>query len=303
MNKEDIKLLLASFVIAVVLWFQVQPMFEPGREREFIIPLRVEGKSEELAIFPSTDNITIVASGALIDLDKLDTTKVEAFLNAENAKPGQFNLPVLLRAPADLNLEFRPRTTTIRVTCERVLRQNGRIEVLTTGTPRNDLVLGETIATPSEVEVFGPESYIKQVSKLRVTVDLTRLQPGQSISIPVEILDKNNKPVPSTLSDPTRVSVAASFSAAAASREVPVIVDWIGSPASGYKIEEITVKPPRIKITGESEQISTMTTIETQELTVSDLNSSKIYKLKLIAPSGITLDTQQVEVTVKISPR
>lgn len=303
MKKEDIKLLLASFVIAIILWFQVQPMFEPGREREFIVPLRIENKPDELAVFPSTDNITIVASGTLVDLDKLDTAKVQAYLNAENARPGEINLPVLLRSPAELNLELKPSKTTIRVTCERILRQTGEVEIITTGSPRNDLILGDTIATPGTVEVYGPVSYIKQVKTIRVTLDLSRLQPGQSVSLPIEILDENQKPVPSTLAQPAQVSVAASFTAAAASREIPVIVDWIGTPKTGYKVEEITVNPPRITITGESERVSAISTIETAKLTIKDISASKTYRLTLIAPPGVSLSAKEVEVSVKIAAR
>ena len=303
MKREDVMLLIASFIIAVGLWYQVQPMFEPGREREFIVPLKLENKPDELAVFPASDNVTLVASGTLADLDKLDASKIVAFLDLSNSKPGDIKVPIQVRGPADNNLMLRPKMTTMRVTCEFILRVDRAVKIITTGTPPEGLVLASTVASPANVELYGPSSYVKLVNSLQATIDLSKLKPGQSITVPVAPLDANGDPVPSIFTNPAQVTVAASFTASIATREVSVIVDYIGKAAPNYEIQEITVEPGRVEISGKSEDVSSTTTIDTAQLNVDGLSESKTFRIKLVAPEGISLKTQEVVVNVKVKRR
>lgn len=303
MKREDVMLLIASFIIAVALWFQVQPMFEPGREREFIVPLKVENKPDELAVFPSADNVTLVATGTLADLDKLDASKIVAFLDLENAEPGEAKFDVQVRGPADSNVQIMPKTSSIRVTCEFILRIERPVDIVTTGTPPDGFVLANTVANPNVVELYGPSSYVKRVKSLQATIDLTRLRPGQSLNVPVAPIDENGDPVPSTYTNPVQITVAASFSASTADREVPIIVDWTGTFAPGYQLQEITVTPERVQISGKSEDVSAITTLDTEPLKFEGLSDNREYKLKLVVPNGIMSKSQEVIVNVKVKRR
>lgn len=303
MKREDIPLLVASLVIAIALWFQVQPLYEPGREREYIVPLKIEGKPDGLAVFPAADSVTLIASGTLTDLDKLDAGKVTAYLDLSTIKPGESNQVVQVRIPGDSNLEFRPKSRTVKVSCEQILRTQRDIEVVTTGTPPAGYDLASTAAYPKTVELFGPASYVKQVKSLKATVDLSRLKPGQSASVPVALLDEKGDPVPSTYTNPANVTVAASFTASRATREVPVIVDWTGKVAAKVLIQEITVVPDKVEISGKSEDVSAINTVDTVPLVVDGLSGDKTFTLKLIAPPGVTLKTTEVLVNVKVKRR
>ncbi|QYK52339.1 MAG: hypothetical protein KF824_08720 [Fimbriimonadaceae bacterium] len=303
MKRENILLLIASLIISVALWVQVQPMFEPGREREFSIPLSLENKPENLAIFSAPDAVTIVASGTLADLDKLDTATVEAFVNLERIKAGQANFAVQVRAPANSGLTFRPKVQTLQITAENVSRAMKTLSVVPTGAPPDGLAYGNAVCQPAEVNISGPESYFKQVASVQVTLDLTRARPGVSVSVPVEILDKEGNPVPSMIADPPKVTVAASFSVSMASRPVPVIVDWSGSPAPGFEITEILVNPQKVEISGETETISGVTVIVTEPISLEGIRANKDIKAKLVVPSKSSVEPMTVMVTIRVKKR
>ncbi len=303
MKREDILLLIASFVIAVSLWLQVQPLFEPGHEREFFVSLQMENKPDDLFVNTPVDNVTVVASGTLADLDKLDTSKVIAYIELKNATVGDSNVPIQIRAPADSNLQFRSKATSIRISSEQIIREARKVKIITSGTPEDGLILSSTIGTPDTVELFGPKSNIEKVKFLQVTVELSRLKPGQSVTAPVAILDEMGNPVSATFTNPARITVAASFTTSTASRSLPIIVNWEGEPAPGYVIDEIIVQPDHIEINGQSEIVSTISTVETEKININGIKANKVTKIKLIPPPGVTLLSNTATVTIKVKRR
>lgn len=303
MKREDMLLLIASFIIAIALWFQVQPMFEPGHEREFYVSLQLENKPENLFVNTPTDNVTVVASGTIADLDKLDTSKVIAYLELKNAKTGEANVPIQIRAPADSNLQFRPKNPSIRISSEQIVRENRKVKIITTGTPTEGLILTGTVGNPESVELFGPKSNMQKVAFLQVTVDLEKLKPGQNATIPIAILDNDGNPVPATFTNPAKVIVAASYKTSTATREVPIIVDWAGQVAAGHSLDEITVSPDHIEISGKSEAVSIITTLKTEKVNIDGLKLSKNVTVNLLAPPGINPKISRVEVTIKVKKK
>ncbi len=303
MTREKVLLLAASFIISVALWFQVQPMFEPGREREFSIPLNFENRPDNLATFAANDAVTVVATGTLAELDKLDISQLEAYVNLESIREGEQNLPVQIRGPSSTTLSFRPKIQRVRVTAEPIRRSPKVVEVVTNGVPPDGLVYQDAVVQPSEVLLEGPESYFNQVETARVVLDLSRIRPGSTVPLAVEIVDAEGKPVPSMTADPSRVTVAASFKVSIASRSVPVIVDWGGDPAQGYQITEITVDPPKIELSGESALIGGITTVQTNRLSFEGIRQTKTMSATLKIPDGLNADTQTVEVTIRVSKR
>lgn len=303
MKREDVLLLIASFVIAIGLWLQVQPLFEPGHEREFFVSLQMENKPDDLFVNTPVDNVTVVASGTLADLDKLDTAKVMAYIELKNVGVGDSNVPIQIRAPADSNLQLRPKASSIRVTSEEITREQRKVKIITTGTPEDGLILANTIGNPDIVELFGPKSNMAQVKFLQVTVELSRLKPGQTVTAPVAILDAEGNPVPATFTNPARITVAASFTTSTASRSLPIIVNWEGEPATGFQIDEIIVEPDHVQITGKSEVVSTISTIETEKININGIKANKVTTIKLIPPPGVTLMSTTAAVTIKVKRR
>ena len=302
-KREDVLLLIASLVIAIGLWFQVQPMFEPGREREFIVPLKLQNKPDELAVFPATDNVTLIASGTLADLDKLDASRIVAFIDLKDAKPGESRIQVEIQSPADSGVEIKAKSPSIAVSSEFILRIEKPITIVTSGTPPEGLILSNTVSNPSVVELYGPSSYVKQVVALQANIDLSKIKPGQSLTVPVAPIDSKGNPVPSTFTSPAQVTVAASFIASMATRDVAVIVDYRGQAASNYEIQEIIVAPARIEIKGKSENVSSITTIDTEEIDLSGISSNRQLKVKLVSPNDVQLSVSEVTVTVKVKRR
>lgn len=300
MNRENVLLAIASLFIAVLMWLQVQPLYEPGREREFAVPITFENKPETLVAFPAIESVIVVASGTLADLDQLDTNTVQAVVDLSTAQAGDRNFLVQVRAPANSRLEFRPRDPRARVALEPVVTRTLPVEVTTANAPLGGLAFTSASTQPAEVRVTGPKSYMERVATARVTIDLAAVRPGLTFSIPVQVLDQEAKPVPLAVAEPTEVIVAPAVAAAAVEREVPVIADVTGTPASGYRVVSVTVSPNSIKLTGPTDQLAGVTSLRVPSIDVSQANESVTRTLRPNLPPGTSTETPIVTVTVTI---
>ena len=115
MNRENLSLGIASLVIAFLLWYQVQPLFEPGRERELAVKLKLINRPEGMMAIPSVETVLVIASGTRDQLDRLEMDSVEAIVDLQDAEPGDRIYPVEIQAPNGSNLMFSARTPLVRV--------------------------------------------------------------------------------------------------------------------------------------------------------------------------------------------
>lgn len=303
MKREDVLLGVASIFIAVLMWFQVQPLFEPGREREFNVIVRLENRPAELYAFPEMESVTVVASGTLQALNRLETSRVEAVVDLAKLKEGSQRVPISIRAPADAQLEFRTLKPAVLVRAEKVESAEREVKIVTTGTPIEGLRFEGASTQPERVVLSGPVSMLSRVAQVQVTLDLPAARPGTTVSRALEILDKEGQPVPAVTAEPGKVTVSPAVVAAPASRDVPVIVEWSGSAAPGFQLGEITVIPQRIPLNGPSEIVSQLTAIRTEALAISALRESRTFEVKLVIPEGTTSDQSTVTVRVQVVKR
>lgn len=301
MQKDKVLLGVASTGIAFLLWFQTQPLFEPGKQLEFAVPLAYEGldDSQVVAITPA-EPVMVVASGSTNDLEKLDSSSVRALINLSGAKPGVRKYPVEVTGGGVSSLEISPKIQLYEVAIERVVRRSFKVEVSVTGKPPEGLLLGDTAVNPSEVVVFGPESYFAKAALARVTFELANLRPGMTVDVPVEVLDKESKPIPLMKTEPPKVVISPQISAAPVTKRVAVNLNYKGSLPVGYRLELATVTPNQVELRGDSEKLAMLGGIESEAIDLSQLKGDSEVSVRLQVPTGALSEVAQVTVKLKI---
>ena len=73
-----------------------------------------------------------------------------------------------------------------------------------------------------------------------------------------------------------------------------------GSPASGYVIRSITVKPTQITVTGKEDALKDLTSLSLEPIDVSGASSNVEGAYNLDVPDGITTEIHTVNVSVEI---
>ncbi|MDK3161125.1 CdaR family protein [Kamptonema cortianum] len=303
MNRENLSLGIASLVIAFLLWYQVQPLFEPGRERELAVKLKLINRPEGMMAIPSVETVLVIASGTRDQLDRLEMDSVEAVVDLRGAEPGDRIYPVEVSAPNGSNLNFSARTPSVRVSVERLIQKARRVNVVTTGIPPAGLEYNGATTFPETVLLVGPRSYLDMVDRVQVTFDLPRLKPGLTHQLDVQILDKEGRAVPLVNSQPGQVTVNPAVAASAVERQVLVKAVLQGEPASGYSLRDYVVTPQTMVLTGKSEAVGKLTEVVLTPVSIQGLRSTKEFRVKPVLPEGVVAEPSEVLVRVEIGKR
>ncbi|MFN2188105.1 MAG: YbbR-like domain-containing protein, partial [Candidatus Promineifilaceae bacterium] len=101
---------------------------------------------------------------------------------------------------------------------------------------------------------------------------------------------------------PAEVSVIIPVEELAGFAEKPITVNWIGEPAPGYRLLNVSAEPSSAQVTGAPADLEDLR-IETEPVDISGLDESETIQVALDLPDGIGLvEVQPIIVTVEIEP-
>ena len=150
----------------------------------------------------------------------------------------------------------------------------------------------EVRAVRSVVARLGPET-------VRVRVDLTGLQPGESVVqlTPADVQTPPGATV--TRISPGRLQLTM---APAASGSVKVVPQVRGIPAAGFSIRRVEVEPTSVRITGPRSTIEMRGEVSTVPVDVSGSRRSVTQSVGLMLPAATYMTRERtVRVTVEIA--
>jgi YbbR domain-containing protein len=169
--------------------------------------------------------------------------------------------------------------------------------------PPAGLTTGDTVVEPSTVTVSGPTSKVDTVVAVRADVII---QPsGISIDqdVPVVPIDANGQQVSPIELDPDVVHVTIPVFQDVRNRSLPVTPVVTGTPAPGFEIAAVTVEPNVVTVAGDAEELGSLTSIETQPVSVNGASETVEDDPALVMPDGVVpVEASTVQVTVTLRP-
>jgi YbbR domain-containing protein len=154
-----------AVLLAAALWFTVAG--EHDVERTMRVPLDFGNKPPLMEIVgepPTTVDVRVLGSSAL--LSRMEPGEVVAVLDLSMARAGSrlFNLRAEnVRTPYGVDvLQVTPSTISLEL--ERSARRMLKVVPAVEGEPAPGFVLGPVTTDPTQVEVIGPESHIKDLT-------------------------------------------------------------------------------------------------------------------------------------------
>lgn len=300
MKTENILLAVASLVISVLLWLQVQPMFVPDKVREFPVRLQVENLPDDLFLIQSPDSVMVRALGTTNDLDRIDPDSIEAVADLSNAEAGEVSVLVTVSGNVTPETELTAVRPLVTVLIETKLSAEIPVKVQQSGTLSDSLVWMGATVNPNRVFFSGPESTFKQVKGALVSVSLSNVQSGRQVDLPVMLVDDKGQPVPFVTAEPSTVSVLPSLMPAEQTRVAPVTVDFDGQLPTGYRLVSYTIEPNQIRLRGPADGLSVVGDVLTGRIDLSSLRSTQTVDVRLQIPEGLTADVETVKVTLTV---
>lgn len=286
-----------ALLMAVLLWLYVSNEQNPVTDLAYNnVPLTVQGRPSGYVIqgVPETVNLRVKGSRNVIGmLQKRDFT---AYLQIPgDIHPGQWKLPVqVLPLPGVEVVRITPREVQVQI--DQIVSKNLPVVVNLKGDPVPGLRWGEPVLRPSQVVVQGPSQVLEKINEVSVTVDVT----GATGTLEREVTPAIG--ARGVTVQPGRVTVTVPVTNWPV-QNLPVRVNITGEPADGYEVNNVSVNPPTVQVTGQDGMLQGLTAVSTAVLDITGLSGDLEREVKLELPTGANLvEPRQVLVTVRVTP-
>lgn len=295
---EHIVLGVVSLFLGTLLWLNVTAKQEPGKQREFLVPVVVRGLSPELVPTSLPEGITLVATGSELEFERLDSSQLSAEIDLTGLKSGKHS--VRIKAPSSRpGMALAPKRPMVLVELEELRTSSRQVEVVPIGLVSSGIRFLGAVSEPRVVALSGPASALKKAVKVRAMLDLSMVKPGVSNQVPLEALDREGIPVPLVRCEPRSVTILPAIEAELIENQVRVRPTLSGDVADGYAIESVTIEPEKISLTGSASDLAKITSISTQPIEIGGLKNEKNFTIGLVLPAGLAVKGEST-VVVKL---
>ena len=301
-------LAIISLLISIFIWlFAVDPV----TTMTVTVPVEVVGlegndviENKELILVDTTipNSVDVTISGRQSYLENIDRSSFECKIDFSLVESGEqeeisidtyfieekaHGVRIVSQYPkkVDLNLDIFSGSTI-------------PLEVNTTGTPAEGFVLRDVELDNKYLQMSGSNSVISQASKAVVTVDVSGLSDSFQSQKFVKIFDKDGNEIEAlnkSYKTGVRVNIARELNVN------PVIVGETDAEFQ-YVPGSAKVEPEKVYVYGDSKYLKTLTTIDTEQIDISNLKKSTEVSATLIVPENVRLedDVNIVDVVIPV---
>jgi YbbR domain-containing protein len=298
--------LLFSLLAALVIWVVAIQQQDVQKSNLLTLPVQVEGLAADSQIANAPEEVQIRVEGPTSIIDALTTDQFTAIMDVTDLPSGMHEVQILV-SPQEIDRVNRgiPSPSSAQVTIERIITKDIPVNVDVRGEVARGYELGDPFVDPGEIQITGIASRVEPIAEARIDIfldgpreDVTRERTpifynrlGETVS--VSGLELSTRVVQVTIP----VDQQAGFSV------IPVIVDWVGQPATGYRVLSVSVEPDSVLVTGRPTQLDQISFLRTETIDINGLQDSFFTQAAINLPDGLMLeDEQSVLVSFEIEP-
>jgi YbbR domain-containing protein len=292
-----------SVIFAIALWYYVAGIQGPNIVRNYskvpVVPVNVPPDS---FVVNNLGYVAITAEGPSKVLLGIKDSDFTALVDMSGKEAGEYYLTVEARSPVS-NVSIKSVSPqTVKVQLETLSSLSLPVGVVFKNIPQGFLP-DIPIVSPATVTVLGPESALKDVDKLYVTVDFNSITGEGTYTLPIQIQMKEGVTGENVYLNPLSCSVLIKKSASAINLNLPILPDIQGIPYSGFGIKSVTVTPDTILVKGNYDILSKLSNIQTIPIDISNLTKPTDFNINLVLPNSVTSDASTAcTVHVDIEP-
>jgi len=294
-----------AIVLAIIIWATAIRANDPEDTSTLEIPIEVVGTppDAELVSRPP-DVIRLTIQGPASTLENVSPDDYQAIIDLSDVPYGDTTVQIQLYGDVDLVevVSWFPEDSIIEM--EQIVTREIPIIFQIRGEVARGHRIGEERIEPESVQITGPAPRVDQISEGRVIVFLDDAREDITERRRPTFYDSqgNVASVVGLTVDPAEVEVIIPVEELAGFAEKPITVNWIGEPAQGYRLLDVSVEPSSVQVTGLPATLETLR-VQTEPIDISGLNDTEVRQVSLDLPDGVQLvDIQPVVVTVEIEP-
>ncbi len=300
--------LLMALLLAIFIWYTATRAQDPTRSQFMQIPVSVVGVAENgVLLQPATrETVQVRIEGPESVLRTISPRDFRATADVSNVPFGvDTTANITVDADVDDITLSAPSPEQLSVRVEELVSREIPIEVDVRGSADRGHTQGEPLVEPAVVTISGPASRVEPLDFGLVTVFLNSTRETQVGDHRPIFYDNQGRVVgTSTLDlDTETVQVTIPVEESEGFAEKLITVDWVGNPAPGYRLLNVSVDPPSVLVQGSPLRVNQITRLQTEPIDITGLTETFEQQATLDLPSGVELDQDQpITVRIEIEP-
>lgn len=294
-----------AIILAVIIWATAIRANDPEETSTLEVPIEVVGTPPDAELVsrpPDLVRLTIQGPGS--SLENVSPDDYRAIIDLSDIPYGDSTVKIQLQGNVDLVnvVSWFPEDTLIEM--EQIVTRDIPIVFQVRGEVARGHRIGEQRVEPQSVQITGPAPRVDQISEGRVVVFVDDAREDITEQRRPTFYDNqgNVASVVGLTVDPAEVEAIIPIQELAGFAEKPITVNWIGEPALGYRLLDVSVEPSSVQVTGLPTTLDALR-IQTEPVDISGLTETEVRQVALDLPDDVQLvDIQPVVVTVEIEP-
>jgi YbbR domain-containing protein len=243
----------------------------------------------------AVESIEFHASDAVADGLTNDSFRASIDLSAVQPRPGANTVEVPVDVfPIDPRVRvvgYDPPGVTVRVdqVVQRVMPVDAEHGPLPDG-----IELGPITVEPNQATISGASSRVQNVRTVegQFVVDASGINIDSDVAL--EAFDEDGAIVPGVDVEPATARVQADVALQLAYATLPVIPELTGEPARGRRVDNVSVLPATVTVSGESPAVRGLESITTEPLDITDQSVELVAEVPLLLPEEVTAAGEDV---------
>ena len=283
---------------AILMWFFVVREQNPMTEVSYTIAVQQQNLNPQSVVEGVPKQVRITLRGPRDTMVTLRPEFLKANLDLSGVTPGSNNVKVTFTPPAGVTVvDMKPGDITVVV--DEYFEKDMPVEINPKGKLPSDVALKSLKIVPNQVKVSGPKELVDSVAHVFLKVDLDNQAKNFTAQGKLVAVDNQGQVVDVTLT-PGQAQAQYELDRIRTEKAISLNATTKGSPASGYVIRSITVKPTQITVTGKEDALKDLTSLSLEPIDVSGASSNVEGAYNLDVPDGITTEIHTVNVSVEI---
>lgn len=256
--------------------------FAISENQQFTVDLKLEGPSSEV----------IKA--------KKEDFKIVADMSAYALKSGENTIPVqIVNYPENINIKNNG-FLGIKVKLEDLIKKELPVKSKINLQYKQNIHEKDQTISPANVNVSGPKSSIDKIYEAVITGEEKDINSNIQKNYDIKFLDASGNEIKGIETDYDKAQLTVTITNG---KNVPVTLKTIGTLPDGYFFDGSELSRNTVNITGSSEDLDKIKSIETQPVDLSNITSTKEINTKLNLPQNVSVQQGDDDVRVKINIR
>ena len=298
--KKNLTAKIIALIMAIVLWVYVMNEQNPPVEMSMEVDLEVRNLAAAMIASDIPDTVRVKVRGPRTLIIGLSNKDVKSYVDLKDLTGGRNTQKINAAIPANLELvEISPEKINFQL--DTVISREIPVEGRIIGKPAPGSALGTvTYSSPTAV-VRGPSQLLGAVVKVAANVDVSDKDADFTLTAPLVPVDENGKRVEGVTVTPESQSISLAIAPVVHKKIVDIKPTVSGVLSQGVLLNQITINPERIEISGNDKVLEKTDVIFTEPIDITGIVKDTTLEVKLQLKEGILSTKNSVNVNFGIA--